>query len=636
MNVPRSRALCKRKQRVGECRAPPAVLHNRNTLYGEVKRLYTKVMTSVKLVFENEIRRASIGEDGQRLRFDELINVVLELFPTLRGSVFLFQWVDDEGDVVSISLERELLEAARVSEATGKLLRLNIATREDNRDSRASMPTRTSTVSVEHSGVTCDECGMSPIKGIRYKCTVREDFDLCENCEAKRVQPYAMIKITDPSQAPRVLVYGVSDGRGGRGGRACWRRGFRPQEPQPAPAAPHMPPPPFAHPRGPFHGPQSAFPPGPKSGPPKFSCPFSKDKGSLEACIDENFDKISKKLEKVQSHFKGANLSNPIAPFVAAMDALFSEDDGPKDTKAASDSKPTDSAPADNTVDQGESDPLLEQAIRESLLEAAAKPVHVPTTAPAVPTLPKPALRYVRDVTFPDNTVVQPGTSFMKIWRVRNDGKYPWPEDVHLVPAGGDLLTDENHFVELPVVGPDEEVDIGLLLTAPRANGLYTAYFRAQTKDGHHFGHRLWASIVVADSEPDWQVLSTTAPSESVSASAPAAPKEEAGTSSVVDTADVESVDEEGEDMLEASVHMTASKMSTDEDRQRQSLALLWRRELDILNDMGFHDLEIILPLLQTHLSAPVSLSADKNGTPRVEGMQQVVATLLTQALHEV
>lgn len=35
-----------------------------------------------------------------------------------------------------------------------------------------------------HVWVTCDLCGMKPIKGIRYKCSVCPNFDLCENCEA--------------------------------------------------------------------------------------------------------------------------------------------------------------------------------------------------------------------------------------------------------------------------------------------------------------------------------------------------------------------------------------------------------------------------------------------------------------------
>ena len=36
-----------------------------------------------------------------------------------------------------------------------------------------------------HEGVACDICNKCPITGIRYKCSVREDFDLCESCEIK-------------------------------------------------------------------------------------------------------------------------------------------------------------------------------------------------------------------------------------------------------------------------------------------------------------------------------------------------------------------------------------------------------------------------------------------------------------------
>jgi len=46
-----------------------------------------------------------------------------------------------------------------------------------------------------HTHVTCDQCGVSPIVGIRYKCTVRDNFDLCERCERSMEQPYPLIKI---------------------------------------------------------------------------------------------------------------------------------------------------------------------------------------------------------------------------------------------------------------------------------------------------------------------------------------------------------------------------------------------------------------------------------------------------------
>lgn len=36
-----------------------------------------------------------------------------------------------------------------------------------------------------HEGVFCDLCGMSPITGHRYKCTVCTDFDLCGTCQGR-------------------------------------------------------------------------------------------------------------------------------------------------------------------------------------------------------------------------------------------------------------------------------------------------------------------------------------------------------------------------------------------------------------------------------------------------------------------
>jgi len=42
---------------------------------------------------------------------------------------------------------------------------------------------------VVHHGITCDGCQTSPITGIRFKCRVCSDYDLCESCEAKNVHP---------------------------------------------------------------------------------------------------------------------------------------------------------------------------------------------------------------------------------------------------------------------------------------------------------------------------------------------------------------------------------------------------------------------------------------------------------------
>ena len=44
-----------------------------------------------------------------------------------------------------------------------------------------------------HQGITCDLCAMSPILGIRYRCSVCPDFDVCSSCVTSRTQSGAHI-----------------------------------------------------------------------------------------------------------------------------------------------------------------------------------------------------------------------------------------------------------------------------------------------------------------------------------------------------------------------------------------------------------------------------------------------------------
>lgn len=62
-----------------------------------------------------------------------------------------------------------------------------------------------------HERVECDGCGVSPIVGPRYKCTVLKDFDYCEKCEATKPHDHPFIKINDPKQAPRALFTVVNE-----------------------------------------------------------------------------------------------------------------------------------------------------------------------------------------------------------------------------------------------------------------------------------------------------------------------------------------------------------------------------------------------------------------------------------------
>ncbi len=48
----------------------------------------------------------------------------------------------------------------------------------------------------------CDICESYPIIGIRYKCAVCEDYDVCENCELKLIHNHPFIKIRYLYQTP--------------------------------------------------------------------------------------------------------------------------------------------------------------------------------------------------------------------------------------------------------------------------------------------------------------------------------------------------------------------------------------------------------------------------------------------------
>eukprot|EP00611_Tribonema_gayanum_P016999 TRINITY_DN2951_c0_g1_i4.p1 TRINITY_DN2951_c0_g1~~TRINITY_DN2951_c0_g1_i4.p1 ORF type:complete len:670 (+),score=225.35 TRINITY_DN2951_c0_g1_i4:159-2168(+) len=68
---------------------------------------------------------------------------------------------------------------------------------------------------VVHTGVRCDVCSVCPIVGTRYKCAVRDDFDLCARCEAAEVlrnatsterPEWVYLKIDRPQQAPAAIT----------------------------------------------------------------------------------------------------------------------------------------------------------------------------------------------------------------------------------------------------------------------------------------------------------------------------------------------------------------------------------------------------------------------------------------------
>lgn len=53
-----------------------------------------------------------------------------------------------------------------------------------------------------HPNIICDGCE-GPVVGIRYKCSQRDDYDLCSKCEQKGIHgDHVLLKIREPRHAP--------------------------------------------------------------------------------------------------------------------------------------------------------------------------------------------------------------------------------------------------------------------------------------------------------------------------------------------------------------------------------------------------------------------------------------------------
>jgi hypothetical protein len=172
----------------------------------------------------------------------------------------------------------------------------------------------------------------------------------------------------------------------------------------------------------------------------------------------------------------------------------------------------------------------LTQAVQPLVTAATSTPITLPTlpvspTGPAAatptaslsPTVSPPAVtptplpcdrvKFVTDVTIPDNTTVDPGETFVKTWRLQNAGSCTWTSAYALVVEG------DNLFSAPPVspltaggVSPGGTVDVSVTLTAPAIAGTQRGNFKLANASGVRFG-------LAGGNKPFWAQVKVVVPS---------------------------------------------------------------------------------------------------------------------------
>jgi len=311
-----------------------------------------------------------------------------------------------------------------------------------------------------HHGVQCDECGCLPIHGNRYKCTVRNDFDLCGVCESKvAAQPFPMIKLYTPEQAQYIQHMESRcpnpHRRGGRHGHPRWVKSVLGTGKDVADFAVHL-------------------------------------SNSAIHVVADALDGIHHKKKNRGCQGGGARPATGAEPSVNTSETASSSTASASASASASTpnaSNTDDSVPGPEAELEVWSDECLQEAIEYSIRLAAAPKASngadfVLSAANSVASLPEAAstsafkacsetsdgtppnmcVAVVTDVTFPSGSLVETGSQFKKIWLVRNSGAVAWPQDTFLrvSPSPSSLLCDADTRVPVGSVPPGEEVQVGV------------------------------------------------------------------------------------------------------------------------------------------------------------------------------
>jgi hypothetical protein len=137
-------------------------------------------MSSFKFVYGDVMRRVLIREDGGKLIYSQLINTLLNLFPSLAGKNFQIYWEDDEGDLILCSSDAELDEAVNVLQQS-KVLKFIVKLPNGDQSEPAAVPLESIDMRTVLHAHRCADLNEALLQALPFKIPV---------ADAKLVQQY--------------------------------------------------------------------------------------------------------------------------------------------------------------------------------------------------------------------------------------------------------------------------------------------------------------------------------------------------------------------------------------------------------------------------------------------------------------
>lgn len=115
-------------------------------------------------------------------------------------------------------------------------------------------------------------------------------------------------------------------------------------------------------------------------------------------------------------------------------------------------------------------------------------PTATSTSAPTATPIPGDWAGFIKDVSVPDGTVMDPDETFTKVWRLKNIGSERWTKDYALVFISGARMGAAKVNSLPRAVDPGETIDLSVDMAAPLESGKYTGYWGLRNENGVIFG----------------------------------------------------------------------------------------------------------------------------------------------------
>jgi len=468
-----------------------------------------------KLSLNGVNRRLILKDEEGGCLFDQLKTNTKALFNiSSKDSKISFSYIDEDGDNITVSSADEFNLALLHSQITKFEVLVSVPS------AAPATATATRSNTAVHPSITCDGCGMYPLIGDRFKCSIRRDFDLCSNCESQSIQPHPMLKIYTSEQSPATFIVTLHDnqfvgeqvdgdipvasafvrGRGrGWQRRMCGRgpgrgRGGPPSGPPPPPH--NHPPHPHAHMPGFGPGPNS----GPQQGPPfEFGPPHGGRGPMWRGPFYKQFFGFGQPKDQAQS---GDDVKTAVPPNMS-----------PEEVRAnsAADAAANMVSSIITNVANIAQDAVLNPNRSTTSRSRASVPAAAPfSTVPLSKEAPQ--AEFVEDVTFAQGATVPANSSFVKKWAIKNTGTTPWPVNSRLEVCGHDyIFSNASKDLGDLNLDPGCSTEVSITLIAPECSGNYREYFALRDPRGNVFGPYLCVDINVSEGGEmgEWDILSS-------------------------------------------------------------------------------------------------------------------------------